>query len=47
MSLTSYMHYLHLEAFEFYNIPTIACSVVLTCDAFVFLLNELTLLTDF
>ena len=46
-SLISYIHYLHLEAFEFYNIPMIACSKVLTYDCFVWLLKELISLTDF
>ena len=45
--LISYIYYLHLEAFEFYNLPTIACSKVLTCDYSVCSLKEPTSLTDF
>ena len=47
VSLISYIHYLHLEAFEIYNMPTIACHKVLTCDCFVCSLKELISLTDF
>ena len=47
VSLISYIHYLHLEALEFYNMSTITCSKVLTCDSFVCELKELTLLTGF
>ena len=32
-----YIHYLHLEAFEFYNMPTIACSNVLAGDSCMFI----------
>ena len=47
ITLISYIHYLHLESFEFYNRPMIACSKVLTCDSCVCSLKELTSLTDF
>ena len=47
MSLNSYIHYLHLKAFESYNMPIIACSKVLTCEFFVCSLKELSSLTDF
>ena len=45
MSLISYIYYLHLDAFEFYNMPTIACNKVLTSDSFVCSLKEVTSLT--
>ena len=45
--LIGYTHYLHPEAFEFYKMPTIACSKVLTCDSSVCSLKELTSLIEF
>ena len=46
-SLITYVHYLHLEAFELNNMSTTACNKVLTCDSFVSSLKDLTSLTDF
>ena len=41
LSLISYIHHLYLQAFEYYNMPTIACSMILTWDSFVCSLKEL------
>ena len=47
ISLISYIHYLHLDTFKSYNMPTIACNKVLTCDCFVCSLKELISITGF
>ena len=41
ISLISYIHYLCLKVFEFYNMPAIACIKFLTCDSFVCSLKSL------
>ena len=46
ISLIICIHYLHLEAFEFCNISTIACRKVLTCNTFVCSLRDHTSWTD-